>query len=169
VLTPAQRDTPPALSLRAYGRSRRERGLNGGSVEAVRRAIRNGRLSRSVVVDSKGKPQIADPVLADAEWIRNTSYERAGAEIHERAERAAAVTPLCVTPVTPPAGVTLVPIEHLSVTEISGGLALAQYAGEDEGDDVPPLAIIGPLSNDTAAALADWLRGAAAARSRGED
>jgi len=58
------------VSLRAYARSRRERGLPGGTHAAVRKAIAAGRLERAVVV-REGKPSI-EPELADAEWERRT-------------------------------------------------------------------------------------------------
>ena len=43
----------------------------GVSHEAVRKAVKVGRLSRSVVFDAKGKPRL-DPALADQEWAANT-------------------------------------------------------------------------------------------------
>lgn len=58
------------ISLRAYGESRRERGLPGGSLAAVQKAIKSGRIS---LVDGK-----IDPDAADADWVRNTSVEQQG-------------------------------------------------------------------------------------------
>jgi hypothetical protein len=55
------------MSLSAYGRRR------GCSHEAVRRAIKSGRLDRSVTIDHKGHPKINDPDLADREWAAHTS------------------------------------------------------------------------------------------------
>ena len=54
------------VSLREYGR---QRGVSG---EAVRKAIKAGRLVLSVSRDAKGWPLI-DPVIADQEWGANTS------------------------------------------------------------------------------------------------
>ncbi|MGE5487323.1 MAG: hypothetical protein ACM3S5_10340 [Rhodospirillales bacterium] len=52
------------LSLRAYARSRRERGLPGGTLQAVRKALQRGRIS---AVGGK-----IDPTRADVDWLRNT-------------------------------------------------------------------------------------------------
>lgn len=54
------------MSISAYGRRR------GCSHEAVRRAIKSGRLEQSVTYDHKGHPKIHDPDLADREWAANT-------------------------------------------------------------------------------------------------
>lgn len=58
------------MSLSAYGRRR------GCSHEAVRRAIKSGRLQQSVTIDAKGHPKINDPDLADQEWGEHTSQIR---------------------------------------------------------------------------------------------
>lgn len=58
------------MSLSAYGRRR------GCSHEAVRRAIKSGRLEQSVTIDAKGHPKINDPDLADQEWEAHTSEKR---------------------------------------------------------------------------------------------
>jgi hypothetical protein len=52
------------LSLRAYARSRRARGLPGGTLQAVRKALASGRITAVA-----GK---IDPAAADAAWLRNT-------------------------------------------------------------------------------------------------
>lgn len=57
------------LSLRAYGTMR------GVSGEAVRKAIKDGRIKNGVRYDDKGRPKI-DPAIADAEWVRNTDSRR---------------------------------------------------------------------------------------------
>jgi hypothetical protein len=51
----------PGLGLRAYARHRRERGLRGGTLAAVQKAIAHGR----IVPDPDGK---LDPVASDAAW-----------------------------------------------------------------------------------------------------
>lgn len=63
------------LSLRAYAAWRKNRGLPGGSLEAVRKAIRSGRLVDSVV-SIDGVKKIADPEAADREWAANTDPSR---------------------------------------------------------------------------------------------
>lgn len=57
-------DSP--ISLRAYAKRR------GCSAMSVSVAVRDGRLSRSVVRDEHGQPKIGDPDLADREWEANT-------------------------------------------------------------------------------------------------
>lgn len=56
------------VSLRAYAASRRSRGLPGGSLSAVQKAAKTGRIT---LVDGK-----IDPEAADAAWARNTSVEQ---------------------------------------------------------------------------------------------
>jgi hypothetical protein len=53
------------LTLRGYARSRRQRGLPGGTVEAVRKAVASGRIS----LTAAGK---IDPGRADADWAVNS-------------------------------------------------------------------------------------------------
>lgn len=60
------RDDPNLLTQAAYARSRHERGLPGGSREAVRKAVDEGRIT---VFGDKKK---VHPELADMEWERNT-------------------------------------------------------------------------------------------------
>lgn len=62
------------LGIRAYAR---ERGVNHS---AVQKAIRLGRLRRSLSKDAKGRVQI-DPAIADEEWRENTdrAQQRGGA------------------------------------------------------------------------------------------
>lgn len=59
------------ISLRAYGK---RRGVSG---EAVSRAIKSGRLARSVTYVGN-TPKIADQELADQEWEANTDSTRRG-------------------------------------------------------------------------------------------
>lgn len=54
-----------SVTLTAYAKTK------GVSTEAVSKAVRVGRLSRSVVFDAKGKPRVI-PALADQEWTANT-------------------------------------------------------------------------------------------------
>lgn len=57
---------PNLLTQAAYSRSRKARGLSGGSKEAVRKAVDQGR------INAFGPDKLIDPVLADAQWERNT-------------------------------------------------------------------------------------------------
>lgn len=57
---------PKLLTQAEYARSRKERGLPGGSREAVRRAVDEGRIS------AFGSDKLVDQQLADAQWERNT-------------------------------------------------------------------------------------------------
>ena len=66
--------------MRQYAR---HRGVNASS---VLRAIRSGRLSRSVVRDVSGIPRIADVDLADQEWAANTDLTRAPGYVKARAD-----------------------------------------------------------------------------------
>ncbi|MES2685531.1 MAG: hypothetical protein V4706_01850 [Pseudomonadota bacterium] len=54
------------LTQAEYARSRKDRGLPGGSREAVRKAVDAGRIT------GFGPDNMLDQVLADAEWERNT-------------------------------------------------------------------------------------------------
>lgn len=67
-------------TMRAYAA---HRGVNASS---VLRAIRSGRLSRSIVRDVKGLPRIADVDLADQEWAANTDLSRAPGYVKARAD-----------------------------------------------------------------------------------
>ena len=78
MLTPEAVTGASGLSLRAYARHR------GVSVEAVRRAIKSGRLSASIGADSKGKPVVLDPAVADQEWSNNTDLGKAPGYVKER-------------------------------------------------------------------------------------
>lgn len=57
---------PNMLTQAEYARSRAERGLPGGSREAVRRAVDAGRIK------AFGPDKLLDQALADAQWERNT-------------------------------------------------------------------------------------------------
>jgi hypothetical protein len=63
------------LSLRAYAAHRKRRGLLGGSLQAVQRAIQTERLKASVT-RVNGLVRIADPEFADREWADNTDQTR---------------------------------------------------------------------------------------------
>lgn len=82
------------ISLRAYAR---HRGINHSAVQA---AIKNGRLSRSVVRDGKGRPGITDAAAADREWEATTEVGRVPVSVQiakvagAPGERAALVTRL---------------------------------------------------------------------------
>ncbi|HEX3759540.1 MAG TPA: hypothetical protein VHW23_12575 [Kofleriaceae bacterium] len=60
------------LSLRAYARHRKARGLTGTTHGAVQAAIRAGRLATSLTTDG----QIADAERADREWSEATHADR---------------------------------------------------------------------------------------------
>ena len=66
--------SPMLLSQRKYAESRRARGLSGGTLEAVRKAISSKRITL-VVEPGTGKLKI-DPAIADAQWTRNTDLEQ---------------------------------------------------------------------------------------------
>lgn len=57
---------PNLLTQAEYARSRKERGLPGGSREAVRKAVDEGRIS------AFGADKLVDQQLADSQWERNT-------------------------------------------------------------------------------------------------
>src|SRR5262245_38949163 len=69
--TPAN-ETPGKLSPMGYARSRRARGLPGGTEMAVRKAISSGRLLDSLSADG----WIADVAAADLEWSQRTKPGR---------------------------------------------------------------------------------------------
>lgn len=54
-----------SVTLTAYAK------MKGVSTEAVSKAVRVGRLSKSVVFDAKNRPRVI-PHLADQEWVANT-------------------------------------------------------------------------------------------------
>lgn len=70
----------PPLSLRAYAAHRKHSGLTGGSLQAVQRAVRAGRIS----VDPDGR--IQDPEAADREWAANTDHTRAPGYVKDQAD-----------------------------------------------------------------------------------
>lgn len=59
-----------ALSRREYARWRREKGLRGCTLDAVQRALEDGRISLSAAGETK-----IDPVVADREWAENTQQQ----------------------------------------------------------------------------------------------
>lgn len=72
-----------SIGLRAYAK------LKGVSPEAVNRAIKSGRLVKSVTRDKKNWPRI-DPKLADKEWEENTHQGNSLLERKKRAENESA-------------------------------------------------------------------------------
>lgn len=79
-------------SLRTYAKSR------GISHEAVRQAIKAGRLVKSIVMVN-GEPKIADEALADQEWAANTDQSKprnriTGDPKHRRASKDAPMQPM---------------------------------------------------------------------------
>jgi hypothetical protein len=60
------------LTVTAYARHRRERGLPGGALNAVQTAIKSRRIS---LIERDGKVLI-DPAVADDEWERNTDHAK---------------------------------------------------------------------------------------------
>lgn len=66
------------MSLAAYAHHR------GVDPQAVIRAVRRGRLSRSLVM-VQGHPKVADVALADQEWEANTDLTKAPATVKARA------------------------------------------------------------------------------------
>jgi len=59
------------LNPSAYAQHRKSAGLSGGTVKAVRDAIRSGRLSTSLTSDK----HIVDAAAADAEWAATTNAD----------------------------------------------------------------------------------------------
>ncbi len=79
-------------SLRTYAKAR------GISHEAVRQAIKAGRLKQSIVM-VKGDPKIADATLADKEWAANTDQSKprnriTGDPKHRRASKDEPMKPM---------------------------------------------------------------------------
>lgn len=72
---------PQLLSLRAYGRSRRARGLPGGSLAAVQKAIAQGRITP---IDGKVDPEVADiQWAAKTDVVQQTRGQHGGHAPHE--------------------------------------------------------------------------------------
>jgi hypothetical protein len=65
---------------------------------AVSKAIKSGRLVRSVVRDHRGQPKIGDVALADREWAAGTDLSKAPGYVKERETARAPARP------PPPAG-----------------------------------------------------------------
>lgn len=108
------------MSLRAYARHRKDRGLPGGSDTAVRKAIQAGRIS-------KLPDGTIDPETADAEWSGSTDRAkvRTDEQYQQGAERARETIEAGETKPVPPAAREAV--EEASarpVEEVSGGGAV---------------------------------------------
>lgn len=76
------------ISQRAYARSRANRGLPGGTVRAVQKAIESSRIR---LIDGK-----IDPQIADMQWELNTDADQ-----QKRGAAAASVTPPVAEPAAP--------------------------------------------------------------------
>jgi len=103
------------ISLRAYAKHR------GTSVVAVSRAVKSGRLSRSVTHDARNQPKIADVALADQEWAENTDLTRAPAFVKERGLGVQTSAPADAGDAGdgPPAAPGVDPTRELSLSEAS--------------------------------------------------
>lgn len=64
----------PLMSEQKYADYRKARGLPGGSQAAVNKAVKTGRITK--VIDPLTKKPKIDPVIADAQWERNTDLEQ---------------------------------------------------------------------------------------------
>lgn len=63
------------LSMREYAQHRKDKGLTGGSHQAVSKAIKDGRLTdRSI--ERRGRRWLIDPERADAEWAAMTTASK---------------------------------------------------------------------------------------------
>lgn len=102
-------------------------------------AVRDGRLSRSVVRDEHGQPKIADPDLADREWEANT-------DVVKRANAAGGV----VTPPRPPAPTVDDLFDEPSPAPRELGAAAVAKQFDDEGAET-----IGSATQRLKAAQAD--------------
>lgn len=71
------------LSLRAYASHRKAKGLPGGSLQAVQRAVQAGRVT---VVTVDGARRIQEPEAADREWAANTDRSRAPGYVKDCAD-----------------------------------------------------------------------------------
>lgn len=80
VLTPVTPVTG-TVSLRAYARHR------GVSATAVHRAVKSGRLTKSVTITAAGRPSINSIELADREWAASTDLTKAPTAVIVRAEQ----------------------------------------------------------------------------------
>lgn len=67
----------PGLTLTAYAQRR------GVSCMAVSKAVKKGRLSKSVIRDEQGRPWVVDPELADREWVGATDMSKAPTYMRE--------------------------------------------------------------------------------------
>lgn len=70
----------PGLTLTAYAQRR------GVSCMAVSKAVKKGRMSKSVIRDERGRPWVVDVELADREWAGATDLSKAPAYMRERKE-----------------------------------------------------------------------------------
>lgn len=98
-------EAPAPLTLTAYAKHR------GVSKMAVSRAVKVGRLRESVTRDDRGRPQIADPAVADLEWDANTDLSRAPGSVKERAEKRGKASAPPATTKAPPRSVSAPGVE----------------------------------------------------------
>jgi hypothetical protein len=95
------------LSQAEYARSRKDRGLPGGSRESVRKAVDEGRIS------AFGPDKLLDGALADTQWERNTrarvspqalaDVPASGSAADAKLSLAGVILPQPVAPVSTPA------------------------------------------------------------------
>lgn len=78
MIDPVSNSGGTPISLRDYAKAR------GVSPMAVSKAIKSGRLVRSVVRDHRGQPKIGDVALADREWAAGTDLSKAPGYVKER-------------------------------------------------------------------------------------
>jgi len=139
------------MGIRAYARHR------GCSAPSVLRAIARGRLVHSIVL-VQGKPQIADPDLADREWAEATDLSRAPGSVKERVDPPVTPTPVtdAVTePVTPPQVVTphaepprLSPLAEASATEKLWKARQAELSYRREAGELVEVSVVAALHAD---------------------
>lgn len=90
----------PHISLTEFA------GIRGVTLEAVRKAIKSGRLVNSVKYNDKGKMPKVDPIVAMAEWERNTDHSKRfhGGDAHKAPRATPFQKPDVNRPDEPPAG-----------------------------------------------------------------
>jgi hypothetical protein len=126
---------------------------HGVSVQAVSKAVRRGRLARSILKDARGVPCIASVELADAEW--------AAAGGRSKLPPPRVIPAVQTSAQRPPAPLAPVDLERVVVSEVSPGLmALGVTAGTDnELDPARDPCIV--MRTADAAAIGNWLTDAA--------
>ena len=69
------------MGLSEYAKSRKARGLPGGTLQAVLNACNDGRIS----FVKAGRNRMVDPMAADRQWLNNTDPTRYGADAYAAA------------------------------------------------------------------------------------